>query len=181
MDAGVTPAGPVSAGPRHRRPLLLALAGGLALVALAVLALGVFGLVRGTDDPVGTATDAAPAAAAAAAPGPARLTVRVAAPGPAVAGHPVGLVVTYADGRGIFSGSTEDWGDGVGASSLTEDRCPSATASPAPVSGTYRATHTFAKAGTYTVRIDVSSYTCDGADPVEEQATTTVTVEVAAS
>jgi hypothetical protein len=181
MDARVTPAGPVSAPPRRRRSLLVALSGGLVLVALGVLPLGVVGLVRGTDDPVGTASDAAPAAAAVAAPAPAALSVRVAAPGPAVAGQPVRLAVTYADGRGIFSGSTEDWGDGVGASSLAEDRCSPTAAAPGQVTGSYRATHTFARPGHYTVRIAVSSYTCDGTEPVEEQATTTVTVEVAAS
>jgi hypothetical protein len=179
MDARVIPAAPASAPLRRRRLLLLALSVGLALVSLAALAVG-FGPGRGTDHPV-TASDGTPAAATVAAPRPAAIRVSVAAPRQAVAGQPLRLVVTYADGRGIFSGSTEDWGDGVGVSSLAEDRCSARTGSPGPITGTYRATHTFSKPGSYPVRIAVSSYTCEGAAPVEEEATTTVTVEVAAS
>ncbi len=98
----------------------------------------------------------------------------------AVAGTPATLVVHYADGTGVFAGSTEEWGDEVGTSSLAEATCPSPSPAATPLQGTYQATHTWAAAGSYPVKVAVSSYTCVDGAPVLEQATTTVTVEVAA-
>jgi hypothetical protein len=88
--------------------------------------------------------------------------------------------VHYADGTGVFSGSTEEWGDEVGTSSLAEATCPSPAPAATPLQGTYQATHTWAAAGSYPVKVAVSSYTCVDGAPVLEQATTTLTVEVAA-
>jgi hypothetical protein len=136
--------------------------------------LGGWWATRG-DDPVRTTP--APAAAGPVVPDP--LGLDVSAPTDVVAGQPATLVVRYADGAGTFSGSTEEWGDDVGTSSLAEGRCPT-TAADGPVSGTYEATHTWSEPGSYTVKVAVSSYTCDTGTPVEEQASTTVTVVVAA-
>ena len=94
------------------------------------------------------------------------------------AGQPAELVVHYQDGKGTFSGSTEDWGDGVGTSSLAQGRCTAAGPPADPTNGSYRATHTWAEPGSYTVSIGVSSYTCVDGAAVEEQASTTVTVVV---
>ncbi len=96
-----------------------------------------------------------------------------------VAGTPATVVVRYADGAGTFSGSTEEWGDGVGTSSLTEGRCGTARTGAA-AEGTYRAQHTWSEPGTYAVKVAVSSYTCQAGEPVAEQASRTVTVVVAA-
>jgi hypothetical protein len=151
-----------------------------ALVAtLAVLALVVAGwlLLRGGDDSQ-VATEPGTGAPEPAAVAPLSLTVDV--PTDAVAGRPAGLVVHYADGAGVFGGSTEEWGDDVGTSSLAEDICPAPAAAAAPVQGSYTATHTWAKPGSYPVKVAVSSYTCVDGAAVLEEATTTVTVEVAA-
>jgi hypothetical protein len=112
--------------------------------------------------------------------GPAPLTLAVDVPAVVQAGTAVQLTVSYEDGDGIFSGSTEDWGDGVGTSSLAQGRCAAAGTAAAPASGSYVATHTWSEPGSYTVTVGVSSYTCVDGAPVEEQATTTVRVEVAA-
>ncbi len=96
------------------------------------------------------------------------------------AGQAAELTVRYADGDGIFSGSTEDWGDGVGTSSLAQGRCAASGTPAVPASGSYLAEHTWSEPGSYTVTVGVSSYTCVDGAPVEEQATTTVRVEVTA-
>jgi hypothetical protein len=123
-------------------------------------------------------TTPAPAAAGPVVPDPLGLDVTV--PTDVVAGQPATLVVRYTDGAGTFSGSTEEWGDDVGTSSLAEDICPAPAAAAAPVQGSYTATHTWAKPGSYPVKVAVSSYTCVDGAAVLEEATTTVTVEVAA-
>lgn len=161
--------------PRRRGPgLRRAVLAGVAVGALLAAALGGWWAIRG-DDPVRTTP--APAAAGPVAPDP--LGLDVTAPTDAVAGQPATLVVRYADGAGAFSGSTEEWGDEVGTSSLTEGQC-AVGATDGPASGTYRATHTWSEPGSYTVKVAVSSYTCDTGTPVEEQASTTVTVVVGA-
>jgi hypothetical protein len=155
-------------GPGLRRAVLAGVAVGVLLAA----ALGGWLATRG-DDPVRTTP--APAAAGPVVPEPLALDVTV--PTDVVAGQPATLVVTYTDGAGTFSGSTEEWGDDVGTSSLTEGRCATG-ATDVPASGSYDATHTWSKAGSYAVKVAVSSYTCDTGTPVEEQASTTVTVVV---
>jgi hypothetical protein len=144
-------------------------------VLLAAALAGWWAAARG-DDPVRTT----PATAAAGPAVPDPLGLDVTAPTDAVAGRPATLVVRYTDGAGTFSGSTEEWGDEVGTSSLTEAQCATG-ATDGPASGTYRATHTWSEPGSYTVKVAVSSYTCDTGGPVEEQATTTVTVVVGAA
>lgn len=155
-------------GPGLRRAVLAGVAAGVMLAAV----LGWW--ANSGDDPVRTTP--APAAGPV-VPDP--LVLDVTAPTDAVAGQPATLVVGYADGAGTFSGSTEDWGDDVGTSSLTEGRCPPG-ATDGPAGGTYSATHTWSEPGSYTVKVAVSSYTCDTGTPVEEQASTTVTVVVGA-
>jgi hypothetical protein len=164
------PAAPRRRGPSLRRAVLAGVAAGLLLAA----ALGGWWAARG-DDPVRTT----PALGAAAPAVPDRLSLEVTATADVVAGRPATLVVRYADGAGTFSGSSEEWGDEVGTSSVKEGRCP-AGATDGPATGTYRATHTWSDPGSYLVKVAVSSYTCDTGTPVEEQASTTVTVVVGA-
>lgn len=153
-----------------RRAVLAGVAAGL----LLAVGLGGWWATRG-DDPVRTTP--APAAVEPAVPDP--LTLVVTGPSAVVAGQPAMLRVSYADGAGTFSGSTEEWGDDVGTSSLTEGQC-AAGATDGTVSGSYRATHTWSEPGSYTVKVGVSSYTCDTGTPVVEEASSTVTVVVAA-
>jgi len=143
-------------------------------VVLAIAGAGWLALGGAEDDPV--VTDRAPAAAGPAVVEP--LTLQVDGPAAVQAGQPAELVVHYQDGKGAFSGSTEDWGDGVGTSSLAQGRCTAAGPPADPTSGSYRATHTWAEPGSYTVSVGVSSYTCVDGAAVEEQASTTVTVVV---
>ena len=158
-------------GPMLRRAVLLGVASGL-LVAVAVAGW----LVRGGDDEVVTAP-ATPPRPAAVEP----LALRVDVPADVVAGEPAELVVHYSDGAGTFSGGTEEWGDEIGASSLTEGHCGTPAEAAGPAAGSYRASHTWSEAGTYTVKVAVSSYTCEAGTPVVEEATTSVTVAVAAA
>ncbi len=166
-DRGDTEA-PRRHGPGLRRAILAGVAVGVLLAA----GLGGWWAARG-DDPVRTTP--APAAAGPVVPDPLGLDVTV--PTDVVAGQPATLVVRYTDGAGTFSGSTEEWGDDVGTSSLTEGRCTAGT-TDGPVDGRYQATHTWSEPGSYTVKVAVSSYTCDTGTPVEEQASATVTVVV---
>lgn len=164
------PEAPRPRGHGLRRAVLAGIAAGVLLAA----ALGGWWATRG-DDPVRTT----PAAGSQRPVVPQPLGLDVTAPADVVAGEPATLVVEYADGAGTFSGSTEEWGDEVGTSSLTEARCATG-ATDGPASGSYGATHTWAEPGTYAVKVAVSSYTCDTGTPVVEQATTTVTVVVGA-
>ncbi len=162
--------------PRAARPRWM-LAGLAALVVLALVLVGWLVLGGGDDDSqVSTTPGAGAQQPAAVAP----LSLTVDPVVGAVAGTPATLVVHYADGTGVFAGSTEEWGDEVGTSSLAEATCPSPAPAEAPLKGTYQATHTWAAAGSYPVKVAVSSYTCVDGAPVLEQASTTVTVEVAA-
>ena len=142
-------------GPGLRRAVLARVAVGVLLAAV----LGGWWATRG-DDPVRTTP--APAAAGPVVPDP--LGLDVTAPTDAVAGQPATLVVRYTDGAGIFSGSTEDWGDDVGTSSLTEGRCAAGAAGRTCRRHATRATHTWSEPGSYTVKVAVSTYTCDDGD-----------------
>lgn len=160
---------------RLRRAVQLVVVLGL---ALAVAVAGWLALRGGGGDDAVLATDrGAPVAKQA---GTAPLSLHVEVPSVVTAGNPAQIVVRYEDGDGVFSGSTEDWGDGVGTSSLAQGRCTAAGTTPAPVDGSYQAVHTWKEPGRYTVSVGVSSYACVDGAPVEEQATTTVKVEVAA-
>jgi hypothetical protein len=167
---------PDSDPPRAARLSRGMLAGLAALVVLALVLAG--WLLLGGDDDSQVSTTPGAGAQQPAAIAPLSLTVDPVVG--AVVGQPATLVVHYADGTGVFAGSTEEWGDEVGTSSLAEDTCPSPSPAAAPLKGSYQATHTWAAPGSYPVKVAVSSYTCVDGAPVLEQATTTVTVEVAA-
>jgi hypothetical protein len=95
-----------------------------------------------------------------------------------VAGAPATFVVHYTDGAGTFAGSTEDWGDAVGASSVSLGQCTAAAPASA-ATGSYDATHTWTKPGTYQVTLAAASYTCVDGAAVPEQVTKTLQVVVA--
>ena len=171
LSVRASPRGPARPVPACAEPCSWA---SLLGVVLAVAGAGWLALGGAGDDPV--VTDRAPAAAGPAVVEP--LTLQVDGPAAVQAGQPAELVVHYQDGKGTFSGSTEDWGDGVGTSSLAQGRCTAAGPPADPTSGSYRATHTWAEPGSYTVSVGVSSYTCVDGAAVEEQASTTVTVVV---
>lgn len=167
------PARTPSAGsrPRYVLPLvLLGVAGALAL--WATLSIG-----GGGDETV----TARPPAGSAPAPAPADLSATVTAPGDVVAGEPARFEIAYADGEGVFAGGSEEWGDGQAVSSVTQGRCDDATAPAAEaLDGSYAATHVFEEPGTYTVAVEVSTYTCVDGAPRTETAAATTTVVVAA-
>jgi hypothetical protein len=164
--------GPPPVRPRRRLVVGLAALFALVLAVTVVLVL----VLSGDDEP--EVTTRTPAAADPGGPAPLGLTVEV--PDQVVAGQPARLVVRWADGEGVFSGSTEEWGDGVGTSSLAQDSCAaSATAAQGrPSAGRYAATHTWAEPGTYQVTIGVASYLCEDGTATQEDARTTVSVEV---
>ncbi|HTE73973.1 MAG TPA: hypothetical protein VK640_12340 [Actinomycetes bacterium] len=164
-------------GPPPVRPRRRLVAGLVALLALVFAATVVLVLVLGGDDEP-EVTTRTPAAADPAGPASLGLTVEV--PDRVVAGQPASLVVRWADGEGVFNGSTEEWGDGVGTSSLAQDSCAaSATAAQdRPSAGRYVASHTWAEPGTYQVTIGVASYLCTGGTATQEDARTTVSVQV---
>ena len=152
------------------------LAGAAALV-VALVAVTVVALARGPDE--GMVRGAVPAAEQPAAPAPLALAVDV--PDTGVAGEVALFVATWSDGSGTFSGSTEDWGDEVGASSRKQERCEPGDTVPPAAAGTYEVGHVWAAPGTYTVVLGVASYVCqDGAAVVDEK-TETLTVTVLAA
>ena len=152
---------------------VLAVAALLAGVAAAVIA----AMATGGEQPL-VAEPASRPTAGAAGPGPLRLTVH--APTRAVAGQEVVIEVTYTAGDGRFSGSTEDWGDGLGTSSVRVARCDSVPTAPTPLAGSYRLAHTWAEPGTYTVELGATSATCTPTGPVEQQAGERLAIEVVA-
>lgn len=153
-----------------RRGLAVLLVAGLVLVVGLTLALA---LVIGGDD-----VEATPAGGAAAPPAPTELGMAVDPVGTVVAGEPATLTVRWADNDGIFGGTSEEWGDGVGTSSLSESRCEDVAVPAGPAAGTYDLTHTWSEPGTYAVVLGVTTYTCADGSATEEQVTTPVTVEV---
>ena len=152
------------------------LAGAAALVFVLV-AVTVVALARGNDE--GLVRGAVPAAVQPAAPAPLALAVDV--PDPVVVGEVALFGVTWSDGSGTFSGSTEDWGDEVGTSSRKQERCEPGDAVPPAAAGTYEVGHVWTAPGTYTVVLGVASYVClDGAAVVDE-ATEKLTVTALAA
>ena len=166
---------PLVSGRRPSRRVLLLIVGAL-LAVLAIVAVTLAGLaddegavaIPAAEQPVGVPAEPDP------------LVVRVGEPAAARVGVPVAIDVTYSDGSGIFSGTSEDWGDGVGTSSLREGQCSAAEPVPGLLSDSYRVTHTWTEAGTYTVTLGVHSYACRGTTAVQDQATQTLTVQVLA-
>lgn len=160
--------GPPPAPPRGR--LLVGL---VALLALALVTTLVLVLVLGGDD--GPVTAQPPAGKGAAAPTDLGMTVEL--PDPVVAGEAAAIVVRWSDGEGVFSGSSEEWGDGVGTSSLAQDQCAGVTTDK-QAAGQYTVKHTWTEPGTYQVVLGVATYTCQDGSAVEEQASKTVSVQV---
>ena len=157
-----------------RRRLVIAL---VAVLVVLVAAVGGWLLLRGDG---GTASTRTPAAKAGGPAAPAPLRIQVDAPAQVVAGAPATFVVHYTDGAGTFAGSTEDWGDAIGASSVSLGQCTAAT--PAgTAAGTFNADHTWSKAGTYQVTLSAASFTCVDGAAVPEQVTKTLQVVVAAA
>lgn len=162
--------GPPPVAPR--RPLALALVGGLVLALVATLAL--IWVTGGDGEVVATPPAQSPAQGPVV---PAPLTVAAEGPETVVAGQPARFVVTWADGSGEFVGSTEDWGD-IGVSSVREGRCdPSAPAEPA-ASGEYAVSHTWSEPGTYSVVLGVTTTTCTAGASVREESTASMKVTV---
>ena len=166
------PDGPLPTPPRRR--LVVALVGMLVLAIVATLALV---LVLGDDDEQTVKATTPPADAAA---GPAALGLTVQLPETVVAGEEATIVVRWSDGEGLFSGSTEEWGDDVGASSIAQDTCTGVTTDQ-PAAGRYAVSHTWAEPGTYQVVLGVATYTCESGTAVTEEASKTVSVEVVAA
>lgn len=165
------------AGAAARRPVGRWVVAAVAVLAVGALVAAGLALGRGRDDTVVAEPAGQPPARGPVAP--ATLTMTVAAPATVVAGRLATIEVRYAGGHGQFGGSTEDWGDGVGTSSLREGTCGGVPAAATPLSGSYRLTHTWARPGTYTVQLGVSSYACAASGAVEEQASKKLTVTVA--
>ncbi len=156
--------------PSVRLAVLLGL--GVALVLVATVALA-FWTSGGDDVTAGTTTPSA-----AGSDVPAALGMSVDVPARVVAGEEASLTVRWSDGTGIFSGTSEEWGDGIGTSSLSQGRCEPGAPPAEVVGGTYAVPHTWSEPGTYTVVLGVATYVCDDGSAVEEQVTEPVTVEV---
>jgi hypothetical protein len=152
----------------------------VALVAVLVLLVATVGGWLLLRDDGGTASTRTPAANADGPAVPAPLRIQVDAPAQVVAGSPATFVVHYTDGAGTFAGSTEDWGDAVGAGSVALGQCAAATPA-SPAAGTFNADHTWKTPGTYQVTLSAASYTCVGGSAVPEQVTQTLQVVVAAA
>lgn len=152
---------------------------GLGLVLLLLVA----GLVgRTVDETDRTVVAGAPGAGSPSAPTSlGALSIEVDAPDTVTARRPATFTVTWQDGDGIFSGTSEDWGDGVGVSSAQQESCEGATADPRPGKGSLIIRHVWDRPGSYQVNLGVSTYTCRAGKAVVETADQLVTVEVLAA
>jgi hypothetical protein len=75
-------------------------------------------------------------------------------------GESVRFKLTWKDGSGNFAGTAQQWGDGSPAGgSIDIKKC---TGDAPPSSGATEVTHTFREAGTFRVKLSVTTYTCDG-------------------
>jgi len=90
------------------------------------------------------------------------------------------ITVTYTDGSGIFSGTSEEWGDGVGTSSLQQGRCSASAAPAGSLSDSYQVKHAWTEPGTYSLVLGVNTYSCRGTTVVQEHTTTMLIVKVLA-
>lgn len=181
-DFGDSPDGSVGQ-PRRRKPALPAWVAAAVVALLAATLAGGWLTARDTGSPGVRAvpdTRSGPASGEASGSGPtapAPLTIAVRAPSQVVGGERAEFTIAWSDGEGIFSGTSEDWGDGVGASSLAQQACDPAPAA-GPAGGEVTVRHTFTAPGPYTLVLGVSTYTCSGAAAVTETATKTVQVDV---
>jgi hypothetical protein len=90
-----------------------------------------------------------------------------------VRGTSVRFTMSWKDGAGFYAGSTQQWGDGSPVGGSVNAR-PCRGDAPSG-SGNVIVSHTFTKTGTYTVRLSVATYTCDGRT---ETQTVTMTIVV---
>lgn len=176
VSSALPPAPPVGPEPPRGARLPLAIITVLILLSTAV-GIAVAAIVSGSGDSVAQPQSQQPAEVP---PAPAALSVTADGPASVAVGEQATITVTYTDGSGIFSGTSEEWGDGVGTSSVQEGRC-SATAEPAgSLSDSYQVTHTWTEPGTYSLVLGVNTYTCRGTTSVQEQKTTMLIVKVLA-
>ena len=75
------------------------------------------------------------------------------------AGELIRIRVRWSDGEGRYVGLAEDWGDGTAASSAKAIRC---TGTTGVRGGELNTAHRFATAGSYQVRLTVSTSGCGG-------------------
>ncbi len=155
----------------------------LVIIAILVLLASVVGIaiaavVAGTDDNALTKPKAQQPAAVPAPP--AALSVTADGPASVTVGEQATITVSYSDGSGIFSGTSEEWGDGIGVSSVQEGRCSAPAEAPGSLSDSYQVNHRWTKPGTYNLVLGVNTYTCRGTTAVQEKATTLLTVQVLA-
>jgi hypothetical protein len=159
----------------------------LAIITILVLFITAVGIaiaavVAGNDDSIAGDSVAEPQVqlpAAVPAP-PAALSVTADGPASVTVGEQATITGTYSDGSGIFSGTSEEWGDGVGASSVREGRCSATAEVPGALSDSYQMTHRWTEPGTYSLVLGVHTYTCSGTTAVQEKATTLLIVKVLA-
>ena len=176
VSTPLPPAPPIVEPPRSAR-LPLAIIAVLILLASAV-GIAVAAVVSGSgDDSVAQPQSQQPADVPAA---PAALAVTADGPASVAVGELATITVTYTDGSGIFSGTSEEWGDGVGTSSVQEGRCSAAAEPAGSLSGSYQLKHTWTEPGTYSLVLGVNTYTCRGTTSVQEQRTTMLIVKVLA-
>jgi hypothetical protein len=167
-DAGTDPDGPPPAPPRRR--LVIGLAALLALALAVVLVL--FLVVGGDDRPVKATAPVGDGAVV-----PAALGMTVELPDTVVAGQNAEIVVRWTDGEGVFSGTSEDWGDGVGTSSLAQDQC-TGVATDRKSADRYTVKHAWSEPGSYQVVLGVTTYLCTDGSAVQEDVSKTVSVQV---
>ena len=145
-------------------------AGRAAVVLVAALSLVAVGVVLGRtvwrpDGGLVTGGAAANRPAPAALEG---LQLQVSGPDVVTAGDTAVFRIRWQDDEGTFSGTSEEWGDGVGASSEQLPRCDSAAAVAGPARGSVQVRHSWAAPGQYLVRLGVHTFTCrDGVAVVE--------------
>ncbi len=176
LSSSLPPAPTTPERPRGAR-LPLAIVAVLILLATAV-GIAVSAVVsRSDDDSVAKPDSQQPADVPAP---PAALSVTADGPASVAVGEAATITVTYTDGSGIFSGTSEEWGDGVGTSSLQEGRCSAAAEPAGSLSDSYQATHRWTEPGTYSLVVGVNTYTCRGTTAVQEKSTTMLIVKVLA-
>jgi hypothetical protein len=176
VSSALPTASPLVPERRNGARLPFAIIAVLTLLAAAV-GIAVAAIISGNgDDSIAQPKSQQPAAVPAA---PAALSVTASGPASVSVGEKATITVTYTDGSGIFSGTSEEWGDGVGTSSVQEGRC-SAAEPAGSLSDSYQVTHTWTQPGTYNLVLGVNTYTCRGTASVQERKTTTLSVQVLA-
>jgi len=163
---------------RSHRGRTFAVAGSV-LALLVVATAGYLG--RQDADPSVTVSDrggsTGPALAGSVPESSTGLRVTLAGPSAATVGRATSWTVSWVDDDGSFVGAAQDWGD-TGDGSTKQGRCTSTARAPGAAS--FSATHTWTRAGTYTVRMTVTTQACSTGAATTEDATATATVVVAA-